>query len=340
MMNAVTHKATASVLVLAPPSEASPSREKRIVMLRRMWLIRAFEEKAEQIFAAGKLHGTMHLCIGQEASAVGALAALEDDDYLFSTHRGHGHSIAKGTDVNTLMAEFLGKETGCCRGRGGSMHFVDLRHGHLGTNGIVAGSLPLAVGVGLSIKMQQRRQVVLVFFGDGAVNNGAFHEAMNMAALWRLPVIFVCENNQYAYSTPVRKASSVERLSGRAAAYNMPGLTVDGNDVMAVYHAVRQAAGRARQGLGPSLIEAVTYRWRGHSKNDPNRYRTTEEIERWKEKCPIKRWQARLIADGIMSEAEVEQVRAEAYQAVEAAYAYAEMSPEACSDRLEGEVYA
>jgi pyruvate dehydrogenase E1 component alpha subunit len=339
-MKAVTRSATKPFLVLAPPHYESLSREARITMLRQMWLIRAFEEKAEQIFAAGKLHGTMHLYIGQEASAVGAMTALRPDDFLFSTHRGHGHSIAKGTDVNSLMAEFMGKETGCCRGRGGSMHFADMAHGHMGTNGIVAGALPLATGVGLSIKMQNRPQVAIVFFGDGAINNGAFHEAMNMAGVWKLPVIFVCENNHYGYSTAVHRASSVERLSTRASAYGMPGVTVDGNDVMSVYNAVREAAVRARHGQGPSLVETVTYRWRGHSKNDANRYRTLDEIERWKEKCPIKRWQAQLMADGLLDLAEADHVRDGAYAAVDAAHAFAEASPEACTSSLEGEVYA
>ena len=339
-MTTATRSATKPILVLAPPQYETLSREARIEMLHRMWLMRAFEEKAEQIFAAGKLHGTMHLYIGQEASAVGAMTALRPDDFLFSTHRGHGHSIAKGTDLNSLMAEFMGKEAGCCRGRGGSMHFADLAHGHMGTNGIVAGALPLAAGVGLSIKMQKGSQVAIVFFGDGAINNGAFHEAMNMAGLWKLPVIFVCENNHYGYSTAVHKASSVERLSLRAAAYGVRGVTVDGNDVMSVYDAVLQAAAQARHGQGPSLIETVTYRWRGHSKNDANRYRTLEEIERWKERCPIKRWQAQLVADRLLSADEAEHVRAGAYASVEAAHAFAEASPEACTCSLEDEVYA
>lgn len=338
-MGLMTRKVTAPVLMLVPKYTPLSAAE-QIAMLHKMWLIRAFEEKAEDIFAAGKLHGTMHLYIGQEASAVGAMSALNDDDYMLSTHRGHGHSIAKGTDINALMAEFLGKETGCCRGRGGSMHFADTEHGHLGTNGIVAGNMPLATGVGLSIKMQRRRQVVLTFFGDGAANNGAFHEALNMAAVWNLPVIFVCENNHYGYSTPVRKASGVERLSGRAAAYGMPGLTVDGNDVLAVYDAVHEAAERARSGRGPTLIETVTYRWRGHSKNDANRYRTVDEIERWKERCPIRRWQTRLVEDGVLDDPAAEGVRAGAYAAVAAAYAFAEASPEPGVETIEDGVYA
>ncbi|MEJ2556811.1 MAG: thiamine pyrophosphate-dependent dehydrogenase E1 component subunit alpha, partial [Anaerolineae bacterium] len=213
-----------------------------------MRLIRAFEEKAEELYLLGKVHGTMHLSIGQEACAVGAVGALRADDYILSTHRGHGHSIAKGADVGRMMAEFLGKETGYCRGRGGSMHIAEVELGNLGANGIVAGGLPLACGVGLSIKLQKLDRVVVSFFGDGAVNEGSFHESLNLAAIWQLPAVFFCENNQYAMSMPVKNAFSIEHLSQRACAYNIPGITVDGNDVLEVYDAVRTAAERARAG--------------------------------------------------------------------------------------------
>ncbi|HID87336.1 MAG TPA: thiamine pyrophosphate-dependent dehydrogenase E1 component subunit alpha, partial [Anaerolineae bacterium] len=294
------------------------------LMLRQMYLIRAFEEKAEQLYAMGKVHGTMHLSIGEEASAVGAIAALRPDDYILSTHRGHGHCIAKGADLNRMMAEFMGKETGYCRGRGGSMHIADIEGGNLGANGVVGGGIPIAVGVGLSLKMQKRDQIVLCFFGDGAANLGPFHESLNMAAIWTLPVVYVCENNQYAMSFSVKKAFAIERISDRAAAYGMPGVTVDGNDVLAVYEAVSQAAKRARAGEGPSLIENVTYRWRGHSKSDVNRYRTREEIEAWKKKCPIKRFRTLLIEEGILSEEEADQIEREAYAAIDAAVEFAE----------------
>ncbi|HHE71655.1 MAG TPA: thiamine pyrophosphate-dependent dehydrogenase E1 component subunit alpha, partial [Chloroflexi bacterium] len=231
-----------------------------------MYTIRAFEERAEQLYALGKVHGTMHLSIGEEASAVGSIAALRPDDLILSTHRGHGHCIAKGADLNRMMAEFLGKETGYCRGRGGSMHIADVAGGNLGANGVVGGGLPISVGVGLALRMQKRDQIVLCFFGDGAANNGAFHESLNMAAIWKLPVVFVCENNQYAMSLSVRRAFAIERISDRAAAYGMPGVTVDGNDLLAVYQAVSSAVQRARANQGPTLIENVTYRWRGHSK--------------------------------------------------------------------------
>ena len=310
------------------------------LMLRQMYLIRAFEEKAEQLYAMGKVHGTMHLSIGEEASAVGAIAALRPDDYILSTHRGHGHCIAKGADLNRMMAEFMGKETGYCRGRGGSMHIADIEGGNLGANGVVGGGIPIAVGVGLSLKMQKRDQIVLCFFGDGAANLGPFHESLNMAAIWTLPVVYVCENNQYAMSFSVKKAFAIERISDRAAAYGMPGVTVDGNDVLAVYEAVSQAAKRARAGEGPSLIENVTYRWRGHSKSDVNRYRTREEIEAWKKKCPIKRFRTLLIEEGILSEEEADQIEREAYAAIDAAVEFAEASPEPSLETIEEGVYA
>ncbi|MCR4406807.1 MAG: pyruvate dehydrogenase (acetyl-transferring) E1 component subunit alpha [Anaerolineae bacterium] len=318
----------------------SLSETKKRELLRQMYTIRAFEEKAEQLYAMGKVHGTMHLSIGMEASAVGSIAALRPDDLILSTHRGHGHCIAKGADLRLMMAEFMGKEAGYCRGRGGSMHIADVKGGNLGANGVVGGGIPIAVGVGLSLKMQKRDQIILCFFGDGAANLGPFHEALNMAAIWKLPVVFVCENNQYAMSLSVKKAFPIERISDRAAAYGMPGVTVDGNDVMAVYEAVSQAVKRARAGEGPTLIENVTYRWRGHSKSDANRYRTREEIEAWKQKCPIKRFRARLIEEGILTEEEADRIAQEAYAAVDAAVAFAEASPEPALETIEEGVYA
>ena len=316
------------------------SKARKRELLRQMYTIRAFEEKAEQLYAMGKVHGTMHLSIGMEASAVGAIAALRSDDLILSTHRGHGHCIAKGADLNRMMAEFMGKETGYCRGRGGSMHIADVEGGNLGANGVVGGGIPMAVGVGLSLKMQKRDQIILCFFGDGAANLGPFHEALNMAAIWGLPVVYVCENNQYAMSFSVKKAFAIERISDRGAAYGMPGVTVDGNDLMAVYEAVSQAVKQARAGEGPSLIENVTYRWRGHSKSDVNRYRTREEIEAWKQKCPIKRFRARLIEEGVLTEEEADQIEQEAYAAIDAAVAFAEASPEPALETIEEGVYA
>ena len=316
------------------------TRDKKLDLLRQMYIIRAFEEKAEQLYALGKIHGTMHLSIGMEASAVGSIAALRPDDLILSTHRGHGHCIAKGADLNLMMAEFMGKEAGYCRGRGGSMHIADVKGGNLGANGVVGGGIATAMGVGLGLKMQRRDQIILGFFGDGAANMGSFHEPLNMAAIWKLPVVYVCENNQYAMSYSVKKAFAIERISDRAAAYGMPGVTVDGNDLLAVHDAVSQAVDRARAGDGPSLIENVTYRWRGHSKSDANRYRTRDEIESWKEKCPINRFQALLIDEDSLSDEQADQIEKEAYAAIDASVEFADASPEPALETIEEGVYA
>jgi acetoin:2,6-dichlorophenolindophenol oxidoreductase subunit alpha len=318
----------------------SLSNERQRELLRKMLLIRAFEEQAEQLYMLGKVHGTMHLSIGMEASAVGAVAALHPDDFILSTHRGHGHCIAKDADLQRMMAEFTGKATGYCRGRGGSMHIADVAGGNLGANGVVAGGIPIAVGVGMSQKMQRTGRVCLCFFGDGAANSGPFHEALNMAAIWTLPVIFVCENNQYAMSYSAGKAMAIERIAERAAGYGMPGETVDGNDLLAVYDAASRAVARARRGEGPTLLENVTYRWRGHSKSDANRYRSKEEIETWKQKDPIARFERHLLNSGALNEAEVEALRIAAYADIEAAVAFADASPEPDLATIEEGVYA
>ncbi len=315
---------------------AELGRDQALDMLATMCLIRAFEEKAEDLFARGLVHGTMHLSIGQEAVAVGATRAMQKGDYLLNHHRGHGHCLAWGSDVNLMMAEFLGKETGYCRGRGGSMHIANVEANNLGANGIVGGGLPISVGVGLSIKMRRTSQVCLTIFGDGAANEGAFHEALNMASIWDLPVVYLCENNQYAMSMSVTKAFNIERISQRACAYGIPGVTVDGNDVLAVYAAIRQAAERARAGQGPTLVEAVTYRWRGHSKSDRQAYRTREEVKLWQQRDPIRRF-ANLLG---LSEEELNRYIEEAKAHIEAAVAFAQASPEPdVSTILEG-VYA
>jgi pyruvate dehydrogenase E1 component alpha subunit len=320
--------------------EAPIPTEELIRFLHCMRLIRAFEEKAEELYLLGKVHGTMHLSIGQEACAVGAVGALRADDYILSTHRGHGHSIAKGADVGRMMAEFLGKETGYCRGRGGSMHIAEVDLGNLGANGIVAGGLPLACGVGLSLKLQKLDRVVVSFFGDGAVNEGAFHESLNLAAIWKLPVVFFCENNQYAMSMPVENAFSIEHLSQRACAYNIPGVTVDGNDVLEVYDAVRTAAERARAGQGPSLIEAVTYRWKGHSKSDQQAYRTREEVKEWQARDPIARLQSYLQEHGWLDEKRATDLEAKAQADIDEAAAFAESGPYPEPDEVLEGVYA
>ncbi len=297
-------------------------------LLQDMHTIRAFEERAEQLYSLGKVHGTMHLSIGQEATAVGASNALQDGDYLLNHHRGHGHCLAWGSDPNRMMAEFLGRETGYCRGRGGSMHIADVEANNLGANGIVAGGVPIAVGVGLSIRMRKTSQVCLVIFGDGAANEGAFHESLNMASIWKLPVIYLCENNQYAMSMPVQKAFNIQDISERSAAYNIPGATVDGNDPLAVYLAVSEAAAHARSGAGPTLIESKTYRYKGHSKSDRQAYRTRDEVNEWMEKRdPIKRFTALLTTAGIITEEEATAMRGNAIATIDHAVEFSEQSP-------------
>jgi pyruvate dehydrogenase E1 component alpha subunit len=304
-----------------------------------MWRIRRFEEKMDDLFARGALHGTMHLSIGQEASATGAVSALRPDDFLTSTHRGHGHCIAKGADLALMLAELLGRETGYCRGRGGSMHIADVDAGNLGANGIVAGSIPIAAGAALALRMQGSDRVVLCFFGDGAVNEGGFHEAVNLAAIWTLPVIFVCENNHYGMSMSVERSSAVAPAE-RAAAYGIPGYRVDGNDVLAVREVVADAAARARAGDGPTIVEAVTYRYKGHSKSDQNRYRTREEIQDWRDRDPIRAFSERCIALGLLDGAEADAVRDDATAAVERAYEEALKGPEPSLASVEEDVYA
>jgi acetoin:2,6-dichlorophenolindophenol oxidoreductase subunit alpha len=308
--------------------------------LTTMWTIRRFEEAVDEMFARGLLHGTMHLSIGQEAVATGACLALRDDDVITSTHRGHGHCIAKGANLGRMMAELLARETGYCRGRGGSMHIADVAKGNLGANGIVAGSIPIAVGAGLAHRMQGTDKVALCFFGDGAANEGGFHEAVNLAAVWDLPVIFLCENNHYGMSMATTRAFRVGRIADRATAYGIPGVTADGNQVDEVQQMVTEAVERARAGDGPTLVEAVTYRWKGHSKSDQNRYRTREEIEEWKQRDPIARFEAAVTEAGSLDEAELAGVRAAARDAVRDAVRQGQAGPAPSPDDLLPAVYA
>jgi pyruvate dehydrogenase E1 component alpha subunit len=310
------------------------SREQIRDALRKMHLIRRFEECAEDSYVRGKSYGTMHLSIGQEASAVGICLPLTDADYITSTHRGHGHCIAKGADVGKMFAEFLGRETGYCRGRGGSMHIADPSKGNLGANGIVGGGIPIAVGAALTAKRRRTGAVAVAFFGDGANNEGAFHEALNIASVWNLPVVFVCENNQYAMSTSIERSTAVKDVAGRAAAYGMPGVIVDGNAFAEVAEASFAAVQRARQGLGPSLIEAKTYRTRGHSRSDRNRYRSKDEIAAWQARDPIAAFEREILAFGLMSQQEIEEVRAEAENKIAEGFAFAENSPLPSVERL------
>lgn len=291
--------------------------------LKKMHLIRKFEEGAEDCYMRGLIHGTMHLSIGQEASAVGSCMTLTDDDKITSTHRGHGHCVAKGADLSKMFAEFFGKETGYCKGRGGSMHIADPSKGNLGANGIVGGGLPIAVGAALSAKRLGTGAVTVCFFGDGANNEGAFHEALNMAKIWNLPVVFVCENNKYGMSTSIERSTAVKNIAERAAAYAMPGITIDGNDFSAVTEAVDTAVARARNGEGPSLVENLTYRWRGHSKSDRNRYRTKEEIADWQSRDPIVAMAKLLVDHKIATKEEVAALESDASQIIEDAIKFA-----------------
>ncbi|MDD5367949.1 MAG: thiamine pyrophosphate-dependent dehydrogenase E1 component subunit alpha [Anaerolineaceae bacterium] len=326
---------------ISPGKLAGLTPEQAHELLALHYLIRAFEEKAEELYSLGKVHGTMHLSIGQEATAVGAsLAVRRGSDYLINHHRGHGHCLAWGSELNRMMAEFMGKETGYCRGRGGSMHIADVEHNNLGANGIVGGGLPIAVGVGLSIQLRQTEQVCLVIFGDGASNEGAFHESLNMASIWKLPVVYLCENNQYGMSMSVQRSMHVPHISDRAAAYGIPGCSVDGNDFFAVNDVVRTAAERARAGDGPTLVESLTYRWRGHSKSDRQLYRTREEVKEWQARDPIPRLSGRLGKAGLLTAEAEEEIRVDAYRLVDQAVAFAETCPEPqLSTILEG-VYA
>ncbi len=308
--------------------------------LRKMYLIRRFEEGAEAAYMRGHIHGTMHLSIGQEASAVGSCLPLRDSDCITSTHRGHGHCIAKGAEPKAMLAEFFGKETGTSKGRGGSMHIADVKTGNLGANGIVGGGLPIAVGAALAMKRQGRDDVAVSFFGDGASNEGAFHEALNMAAIWKLPVVFICENNKYGMSTSVERSMAVANVADRASAYSMPGVIVDGNALADVWEAVNEAVGRARAGLGPTLIENKTYRTRGHSRSDRNRYRTKDEIESWQARDPIVLFERELSAHLGLGEADFATIRESAEAEMAAAVDYATVSPMPDVRDLTRDVYA
>ena len=315
------------------------SREQLKGALRKMYLIRKFEEGAENCYTRGLIHGTMHLSIGQETSAVGSCMALAADDQITSTHRGHGHCVAKGADVSRMFAEFFGKETGYCKGRGGSMHIADVEKGNLGANGIVAGGIPIAVGAALTSKRLKTGKVVLCFFGDGANNEGAFHESLNMASIWKLPVVFICENNKYGMSTSVERSTSIKNISERAASYSMPGVTVDGNDFNSITQVVDTAVENARRGNGPSLIESLTYRWRGHSKSDRNRYRTKKEINEWIDRDPIVRFSSFLIANSVLNADDIKKIEASVEAEIEAAIEFARSSPDPLVSDVSRDVY-
>jgi len=283
----------------------SAGTEAKIGYLKQMMEIRAFEDKVFELLARDVIKGGSHVYAGEEAVAVGACATITDRDLITSTHRGHGHCLARGGDVKLMLAELCGRVTGYCRGRGGSMHIADVEAGNLGATGIVGANIPVATGAGLACKMKGGDSVVLCFFGDGASNTGSFHESLNMAGVWALPVVYICENNLYGMSVSVDRACAVRDIAGRAAAYNMPGVVVDGMEILEVKRVVGQAVERARRGEGPTLIEAKTYRYRGHSRSDPRRYRTKEEEEYWRGRDPLLLFSQLLVSEGIVTEEEV-----------------------------------
>jgi len=316
------------------------NRERKVEMLYKMMLIRAFEKQAEKLFMKNLVYGTMHLSIGEEAVPVGSIFAAKKTDYITSTHRGHGDMIAKGGDIKKMFAEFLGKETGYCHGLGGSMHIADFSLGNLGANGVVGAGIPIATGAALALKMRKTKDIILTFFGDGAANEGLFYESLNMAAIWKLPQVFICKNNLYALSSPMSKFVATKNISDRATAFSMPGIAVDGMDVVAVYKTVKEAVDRARKGKGPTLIEAKTYRYRGHSKSDRNLYRTKEEIEEWKKKDPIIKFIRKLTESGEIDDEKIEKIRKDVAKEIRESVKFALSSPEPSADILLKYVYA
>jgi TPP-dependent pyruvate/acetoin dehydrogenase alpha subunit len=301
--------------------------ETQVGLLCTMIRIRAFEERVRDLFAGGRLPGFVHLSIGQEGVAAGACVALRGDDYVLSTHRGHGHMVAKGADTARMMAELYAKRTGSCRGKGGSMHIADASVGVLGANGVVAGGLSVAAGVGLSIKQRRTGQVCLCFFGDGAANRGPFHEALNLAGIWKLPVIFLCENNGWASSTSHASACAVQDVAARAAGYGLRGVVVDGMDALEVFATVREAVDRARAGGGPALVEAKVVRWQGHYEGDPQGYRDRAEVAHGKARDPIARLRSKLLAESVLSAEQIVEMEQAAHAEIDAAVAFGESSP-------------
>jgi pyruvate dehydrogenase E1 component alpha subunit len=302
--------------------------------------IRLFEEKVQELFMQGKIEGTTHLCQGQEAVSVGAVSALRDDDYLTITYRGHGHALARGMSMPAAFGELMGLTSGCCNGVGGSMHLTDFSRGLIGAFAIIGAGLPVAVGAALSAKLRGSDAAAVAFFGDGATNIGTFHEALNMASVWKAPVVFVCENNLYGEYSPLRDTTPVDDLADRASAHAIPGVVVDGQDVDEVYRVVSEALARGRAGEGPTLVEAKTYRYRGHSRTDPAKYRVPGELERWKERDPIDILGARLAADGSLDEEAQRALREDVQRAVDAAADEAAEAPVPTLEEIEAYVYA
>ena len=305
----------------------TPGPDQLLEMYAAMLRVRLFEERARELYAGGRIPGFIHLSVGQEGVAVGVCAALRRDDYLLSTHRGHGHLIAKGGSLRALMAELYGKASGCCKGKGGSMHIADASVGYLGANGVLAAGCVLAPGVGLSIQMRKTDQVVVAIFGDGAANRGPFHEGVNLAALWRAPAVFVCENNRWASTTAQAVSTAGGSIAQRAAGYGIPGVTVDGNEVLAVVEAVGEAVARARRGEGPSLVEAQTIRWLGHYEGDPQLYRGKDEVAEGRGRDPVGRLRQVLEERNLLDAAHAARIEAAVKGEIDDAVAFAEASP-------------
>lgn len=315
-------------------------KEKLLELYRTMVRIRRFEERVQKEFAAGRIPGSVHLYIGEEAVATGAIAHLRKDDYIVSTHRGHGHLIAKGGRTDRAMAELFAKKTGYCLGKGGSMHISDTDIGMLGAMGIVGSGIPIATGAALSAHLRGTDQVCICFFGDGASNIGRFHEGINLASVWCLPVIFICENNLWAVSVPTTCSLKIHDIADRGIGYGIPGVVVDGMDVMAVYEVVGEAVNRARSGGGPTLIEAKTYRFRGHFEGDSGQYRPKEEIEAWLKRDPVKSFQSQLLSMKVLTEKKIKEIDDEALAEMDAAVKFAEESPPPGPEEVLNGVYA
>ncbi len=322
-----------------PSPNLPPDKQRE--MLRQMLTIRRFEERASADYLAGKIYGVVHCYIGEEAVAVGVCAALDHGDQIISTHRGHGHCIAKGADLQRMMAELYGRQTGYCKGKGGSMHIADFGIGMLGANGIVAGGISIVTGAGLAAQMDGKGRVAVSFFGDGASNAGPFHECLNIAATWKLPMLYVCENNMYAAQTSAAETHAMPDVAGRAAGYGIPGVVVDGNDIFAIHQAAARAIARARAGEGPTLIECKTFRWRAHTERigQPD-FRTEEEIETWKRRDPIARLRGQLEAQGALTDADWQAMNKEVSATIGDAVAFAEASPFPAPEQALEDMYA
>lgn len=315
---------------------------KKIEMLKKMYEIRHFEDEVDRLSKNGEIHGAAHLYIGEEATAVGAISAINKKDFITSTHRGHGHCIAKGAMLNLMLAEILGKKTGYCKGKGGSMHIIDIDTGNLGTNGIVGGGIGIATGASFTCKMKEKGKIVLCFFGDGAINRGIFHSCLNMASVWNLPIIYICENNIYGLSTPIKEVININQISDRKCAYGIDGMTIDGNNAVDVFNTIKFFADRCRKGKGPVFIECLTYRWKGHSAADIDTqvYRTKEETKNWMKKDPIKRYKKILVKKGVLTEKEIIDLEEGVIAELKKAVRFAKESPFPNQAEVGEDIYA